>query len=128
VWDDWGGWYDHVNPFDIVKPPAWGAGYTFGFRVPLLVVSAYTKAGYVSNNVIDFGSILYFVEQNFGLGFIGPGKDSHGDYADYYASARGALEDFFTLTTPRPFTSIQASQPPEVFLHQPPATIGPDDD
>jgi phospholipase C len=128
VWDDWGGWYDHVNPFEVVTPPAWGSGYTYGFRVPLLVVSAYTPAGYVGNNVIDFGSILYFVEQNFGLGFIGPGGDAHGEYADYYASPRGALLDFFSLTTPRAFTVIPAKQGAEVFLREPRATVGPDDD
>jgi phospholipase C len=128
LWDDWGGWYDHVSPFDIVKAPAWGSGYAFGFRVPLLVVSAYTSPGYVSNNIMDFGNIVYFVEQNFGLGFIGPGGDAHGEYADYYASPRGALQDFFSLKTPRPFTPIPARQGAEVFLNQPAAQTGPDDD
>ena len=48
VWDDWGGWYDHVNPNNApglgVRSDCgtWGCGYTYGFRVPLLVVSPYT--------------------------------------------------------------------------------------
>jgi hypothetical protein len=96
VWDDWGGWFDHVNPSQNqypgvyvspnstscptnIQPNGWGCGYTYGFRVPLLVVSPYTKAGYVSgactgtcpNNVFpfvhDFGSILAFTEYNFGM-------------------------------------------------------------
>ena len=84
VWDDWGGWYDHINPNpypgvrDQENCDQWGCAYTYGFRVPLLVVSAYTQAGYVSgacgatgqpscpNNVApfvhDFGSILAFIE------------------------------------------------------------------
>ena len=58
VWDDWGGWFDHVTPPAVYRgtdnPPAcpnsvqensWGCGYVYGFRVPLLVVSEYTKAG-----------------------------------------------------------------------------------
>ena len=59
VWDDWGGWFDHVKPpqqlvrIDQKPAPAgytlcdptqdqWGCGYTDGFRVPFLVVSEYT--------------------------------------------------------------------------------------
>ena len=42
--------------------------YCYGFRVPLLVVSAYTPKAYVDNGVHDFGGIVHFVESNFGLG------------------------------------------------------------
>jgi phospholipase C len=70
----------------------------YGFRVPLLVVSAYTPAGYVDNGVHDFGSILRLVEANFGLGLIGPGT-----YADAYADD---LAPFFPLSTPRTFDPI----------------------
>jgi phospholipase C len=43
VWDDWGGFYDHVAPFKVVNDgKSWGSGYVYGFRVPFLVVSAYT--------------------------------------------------------------------------------------
>ncbi len=58
VWDDWGGWFDHVAPWAYYTgqyqngvyscsstnnaPNGWGCGYTSGFRVPLLVVSPYT--------------------------------------------------------------------------------------
>ena len=54
VWDDWGGWFDHIKPWAVYKQPSgdnskctvapngWGCGYTSGFRVPLLVVSPYT--------------------------------------------------------------------------------------
>ena len=77
AWDDWGGFYDHVPP----PPPR--NQYELGFRVPLLVVSAYTGvknldgtySGYVScptpvgscQFIMDFGSILRFIEDNFGL-------------------------------------------------------------
>jgi len=62
VWDDWGGFYDHVRPpfFD-----RWGG---LGFRVPMLIVSAYSREGtskqrgYVSHTQYEFGSILKFVE------------------------------------------------------------------
>ena len=60
VWDDFGGFFDHVQPWVVrregggtgfedcqVEQGQWGCGYTEGFRVPLLVVSPYTNP-YVS--------------------------------------------------------------------------------
>ena len=68
VWDDWGGFFDHVQPPNVwtgtylgnydwscPAPNQWGCGYTYGFRVPFLAVSEYTGtlsngqySGYVS--------------------------------------------------------------------------------
>ncbi len=59
-WDDYGGWYDHVSP-----PLADYDG--LGIRVPLIVISAYAKKGYVSHVEYEHGSILKFVEDQFGL-------------------------------------------------------------
>lgn len=60
MWDDWGGWYDHVAPpyvdFD-----------GLGFRVPLLVISPFAKRGYVSHVQYEHGSILKFIEDRFNL-------------------------------------------------------------
>jgi phospholipase C len=60
LWDDWGGWYDHV------APPIYNS-YELGFRVPLLVISPYARAGYVSKVQHEFGSILAFTEETFGI-------------------------------------------------------------
>ena len=49
TWDDWGGWYDHVAPKVINDGISWGSGYVYGFRVPLIVVSPYAKAAYISH-------------------------------------------------------------------------------
>ncbi len=59
TWDDWGGWYDHVKPTQL-------DAYGLSFRVPLIVVSPYAKHGYVSHVQHEFGSLLKFVETNFG--------------------------------------------------------------
>ncbi len=64
TWDDWGGWYDHEPPTILDGPQG---DYQYGFRVPLLVVSAYTPSGYINNSRHDFGSILRFIEDNFGI-------------------------------------------------------------
>ncbi len=133
TWDDWGGWYDHVAPLAVnvqpTSPPAWGDGYTYGFRVPLLVISAYTKAGTVDDKPHDFGSLLQFVERSFKLGFIGPGDTIYSRYADYQAAARhDTLAAFFTLSSPKPFVPIAAPMSARVFLTRPVSTAPVDDD
>jgi phospholipase C len=61
TWSGFGGWADHVQP-----PFEDRDG--LGFRVPLLIVSPYAKQGYVSHVQLETGSILRFVEDEFGLG------------------------------------------------------------
>jgi phospholipase C len=131
TWDDWGSWFDHVKPFATyaqpANPPAWGDGYTYGFRVPMMVVSAYTPAGYVDNETLDFGNILYFIEQNFGVGFInGTDTSTYGRYADYVAQSRGDLSEFFTLTTARTFIPIPSKISPAYFINSPESAAAPD--
>ena len=131
AWDDWGGWFDHVKPVENnIGGKEWGSGYTYGFRVPLLVVSAYTPAHFVSNDVFDFGSILAFTEKNFSLGFIGPGNAPYGRYADYHAAQKpfGDLSTFFGLAAPKAFVPIKVVMRPQDFLNAPTATRGPDND
>jgi phospholipase C len=117
TWDDWGGWYDHVVP---PIDPTYGY-YEYGFRVPLLVVSAYTPAGYVSPTPHDFGSILKFIETAFGLPLIPPGT---------FADARADdLSDFFDFSQPaRQFVPISAPISAAYFLNDPRPVTAPDDD
>lgn len=56
--DDWGGYYDHVPP-----PQIDAEGY--GFRVPALFVSPYSRRGEVDHTVYDYTSILRFIENNW---------------------------------------------------------------
>jgi len=124
TWDDWGGWYDHVVPSaPPAKAPAEAASYVYGFRVPLLVVSAYTPAGTVSNTMgLDFGAMLKFIEEIFNLGTIPP-----GDYADYYAN--DDLGEFFQFSKPaRRFQSVTAPLGKEVFLDPTRPQDPPDND
>jgi phospholipase C len=58
VWDDWGGFYDHVKP-----PVVDGQGY--GLRVPGLVISPYARAGYVDHQTLSFDAYLKFIEDDF---------------------------------------------------------------
>ena len=119
TWDDWGGWYDHVLPYKCTPAPNGAClgypngtanEYVYGFRVPLMVVSAYNyrpqgSSGYISGAcgasgelscpneqqpyIHDFGSVLNFIEYAFGsggnpLGGNGGISPSY-PYADWYA-------------------------------------------
>ncbi|HTU82166.1 MAG TPA: alkaline phosphatase family protein [Candidatus Acidoferrales bacterium] len=106
VWDDWGGWYDHVPP-----PQLDYKG--LGFRVPLLVISPYAKAGYVSHTQYESGSILRFIEDTFGLGRLGTSDTRANSIADAF--------DFGA--SPRKFKTIPAKYSKSFFLHQKPSNI-----
>jgi phospholipase C len=58
AWDDWGGFYDHVNP-----PMVDGQGY--GLRVPGLVISPYARRGYIDHQPLSFDAYLKFIEDDF---------------------------------------------------------------
>ncbi|MBI3475680.1 MAG: hypothetical protein HY010_08090 [Acidobacteria bacterium] len=116
TWDDWGGWYDHV------PPPAIHNSYEYGLRVPLIVVSPYAKAGFISHATHDFGSILKFIENNFGL----PEIDPAVGYAD---SRSDSLSDCFDMNqTPLTFKQIPAKLDAQFFLNDKRPPEGPDDD
>jgi phospholipase C len=106
TWDDWGGWYDHVHP--VFQTGANQDDYQLGFRVPLVVVSAYsTKTGYISNLQYDFGSILKGIEGIFGLGNLG--------FADKRAT--NDLHDFFNFKNPpTAYKTIPAPLGAEFFI------------
>jgi phospholipase C len=85
TYDEFGGLYDHVSPQPAVSPdgikpvdllpgdictqtsgPTCDFVYT-GNRVPLIVVSPYTKKNYVSHNVADTTAILKLIETTFNV-------------------------------------------------------------
>jgi len=120
TWDDWGGWYDHVVPPAIIN------SYEYGFRVPLIVVSPYAKAAYISHQVNDFGSILKFIEATFGLSNVAPGASPA--YADA-TSFTGDLSDCFNFNqTPLTFQTIPAPLNAQHFLEDKSVPTDPDDD
>jgi phospholipase C len=119
TWDDWGGWYDHVAPPQVrVNCSEWGCGYAYGLRVPLIVISPYAKPGYISHVNHDFGSILKFIEETFGLQSLG--------YADALADD---LSDCFDFNQP-PLASHTIASPLGVdhFLNDTSPPTDPDDD
>jgi phospholipase C len=77
TWDDWGGWYDHVTPTIYNS-------FELGFRVPLVIVSPYARPGYVSHVQHEFGSILKFTEEAFGLPSLGTTDARADDLSDCF--------------------------------------------
>ncbi len=96
VWDDWGGWYDHV------KPPQMHDYYELSFRVPLVVISPYAKPAYVSHVQYEFGSILAFCEETFGIpkGALGATDVRANDLSDIFDFSQ-APRAFVRIRAPR---------------------------
>jgi phospholipase C len=138
TWDDWGGFFDDIDPITTMSPSNNGLGgyngttngtyYVYGFRVPLLVISTFATPGYMSGANIsspqcpnyychDFGSILNFIEYAFGLPSIGP---TNWPYADSFVEDKGltsatafSLYDFFgtvPFQTTYSFTKITTAK------------------
>jgi len=109
-WDEWGGFYDHVKP-----PTAKGVdgGVTglntlisYGFRVPLLVISPWVKdgplqnGGYASHGFYSHASFARFIEWAFNLPTLGAADD----LSTYRAKEPkpGNLTDFFDFSSATP--------------------------
>jgi phospholipase C len=109
VWDDWGGWYDHVPPPQLDR-------FGLGVRVPFLIVSPFAKRGVVSHTQYESGSILKFAESAFGL-------------APLAASDKRAtpLDDAFTFGgTPRAFVPLATRRTATDFVREAPSMKVPD--
>jgi phospholipase C len=66
LWDDWGGFHDHVQP-PTVERDLEGRPLRYGYRVPCLVISPYARKGYLSMQPHSHLSVMRFVEDTFGL-------------------------------------------------------------
>lgn len=114
VWDDWGGFYDGVPP-PLPRDNQGGPG----LRVPLMMVSPYTREaipsqpGYISTTFYEFGSIVRFIEDTFGLGSLGTTDQSSNSVVD--------MLDF--TQSPRQFHTIGSKLSRSYFLHQKPSKV-----
>jgi phospholipase C len=98
VWDDYGGFYDHVAPPIVDK-------LGLGFRVPLILISPYAYATdnpsdpHVSHIQLEFSSVLKFIEEDFNLPSLGR-RDSTAN----------SISGLFNFSTSNPI--------PPLVLHQ----------
>ncbi len=98
TWDDWGGFYDHVNP-----PRVDENGY--GLRVPALVISPYARRGFIDHQTLSFDAYVKFIEDDFlGGQRLDPATDGRPDPRP---DVRETLPELGNLTADFDF-----SQPP----------------
>jgi phospholipase C len=111
VWDEWGGQYDNVPP-----PQLDFRG--LGIRVPCLIISPYAKQNYVSHTIYEWGSILKFVEQVFGLPALGSAQDGYTD-----ARANSLIDSLNFNQSPRRFKTIPTKYKIQDFTSEPPSVM-----
>lgn len=106
--DEGGGAYDHVVPMTAVQPDGIppqdlqpndppGDFTRTGFRVPLIVVSPFTKKGYVSHSPADSTAVLKFVETRFGIKSLTKRDAAQIDMTEFFNFAQPP-----SLTPPSP--------------------------
>ncbi len=99
TFDEGGGYYDsgYIQPLDY---------FGDGTRIPLIVVSPWTKPGHISHAYTDHVSTLKFIEYNWGLppvtsrsrdNFPNPVASSSNPYVPLNTPAIGDLTDLFSL-------------------------------
>ena len=79
VFDEWGGFFDHVPPSE--APDAEPAHALRGFRVPCLLVSPWSRGGGVVSRTFDHTSILRMIESRWRLAPLTPRDASANDLA-----------------------------------------------
>jgi phospholipase C len=115
VWDEGGGFYDHVPPPaapvpddippDIKVPPDQPGGYDrYGFRVPCLVASPFAKPGHVCSVVYDHTSVLATIEHKWNLPAL-TRRDA----------AASPLTDFIDLASPPAFATPATLPRPTIW-------------
>src|SRR3954470_18340494 len=94
TYDEGGGFYDHVPPPTAVKPDdippkllpqdTVGDFDRYGYRVPFVAVSPFSRKNYVSHTVSDHTSILKFIEKRFGLSSLTNRDAAAHDFSDMF--------------------------------------------
>jgi phospholipase C len=100
VWDDFGGFYDHVPP-----PPR--DKFSLGPRVPFLIISPYARRGYVSHTQYEFASVLKFIEEAFNIPAMGDRDSTASDTLDSFDFTQAPLPPL--ILNPRNCSNVPSS-------------------
>ena len=124
VWtyDEHGGYYDHVPPPAAIPPddiaPVLtaadqpGAYDRYGFRVPTVIVSPYSKRNYVSHTVYDHTSVLKTIERKWNLPAMTYRDANANDLLDCLNLKKRSFADPPTLAAPGNPTGVATATPP----------------
>jgi phospholipase C len=110
TWDDWGGFYDHVNP-----PVVDANG--FGIRVPGIVISPYARQGFIDHQTMSQDAYNKFIEDDFlGGQRLDPTTDGRPDprpnVRENNPLVGDATADFDFDQAPRPPLVLSPHPPP----------------
>ena len=92
-------------------PPPYKDYDGLGFRVPLLMISPYAKAGSVTHKEYETGSILRFVEDQYGLGQLSASDKRANDPAK-------DMNAFDFSQKPRTYVPVQTLYTPQFFVNR----------
>jgi phospholipase C len=127
LYDEHGGFYDHVVPPPAVPPDHHVEEYTFdqlGVRVPAILVSPFVKPG-VIHTVFDHTSLLKYLIDKWGLGPLGE-RAAHANtfVGDLLAQPEAADRlppipaPTALLSGPAKYGQIEARRQPTLNAHQ----------
>ena len=106
VWDDYGGFYDHV------PPPQQPDLYGYGPRVPCIVISPYSRAGHVIHTQYDFTSPLKLIETRFHLPSLTSRDANANNMLDCFDFSQAPLSpDIITPNTKLNFSGMVTTVP-----------------
>lgn len=106
TWDDPGGFYDHV-------PPPQEDMFGLGPRVPLLIISPYAKAGYISHTQYEASSVLKFIEERFGLPSLNGRDVNANDILDSFDFTHPPLSPLILQQRTCPYMDNAGTFPPQ---------------
>jgi len=105
TWDDFGGFYDHVPPPNVDV-------YGYGPRVPAIIISPYSRPGYVCHSTFDFTSPLKLIEEKFSLKPLASRDAAAGDMLDCFDFHQKPVPpDVILSTTTLDFSKMKTSSP-----------------
>jgi phospholipase C len=110
VWDDWGGWFDHVayrHPAGSPDDP-----YEYGLRVPLMGIGPFARSNYVDHGQRDFAAIPHFIEDVYGLSSLGQ-LDAQTDDLFTLFNFDGQVRKFKVIPTGNVTIKSLINRPPD---------------
>ncbi len=119
TYDEHGGFYDHAVPPPACKPDDMAPQLTptdvkgefdgMGVRVPLLVISPWSKPGYVSHIATENTSVIRLLQTRFGLGAMTARDANAWPLLDFFDFSKRAFETPPTLPEPKAMTDVIAA-------------------
>ena len=110
VYDEWGGFYDHVAPTTAPTSPidraAGNVDGLRGFRIPAIVVSPFARRGAVSSTTFDHTSILRFIEWRWKLEPLAERDATANNLAEVLDFSNRNLTAPSYLFPPGPYASV----------------------